>query len=823
MSRLAAVPLLLLLVIGWLSYKPLSEGLLQSAKTALRNGEVASVVRKTKIGLYVAALFRDRVREWKFRLIFCEASLMDHRPTETLAELRKPFPASPEFAKLAGRRKMLEGSALFGMDRYGEAEAAWNAAHNLAEMSQDAETLCDIEIRQGSRLLNQSEWDAAEKVLNSALSRARLAVLPFQEAGALLNLGASRLDRYRYDEGISYFQQAAKIVSPLSVNLYSTARANLAACYYNLGEFDRATDILQEAIAKVEKGGGKIYLERDLQDIGHAYELKGDQQKAAEYLVRALKVAVEIGRDRDAADSAGNLGDVYSALGDWDQAELYNQESIRIKRSLSLKPDSEDHNRFTSAGIAIGHGRYLDGDQQYLQIISGAKTDPELLWNAYGELGRSQMRQGRPKDAIPFFEAAVAVVEKKRAELLYVDSQLPFLTRLIKLYQSYLDAFIALGDFDGALAVADSSKAQALSGRFDSALVRRRSSAALVGIARKTGATIVAYWLRPQQSYAWVINPQGVHPVTLAGEKEIAELIEQYSDSIQRNLSDPQSTRIPSGEKLFHLLIEPLNGYLPAGSKAGSQVVIVPDGALSALNFETLPVPGATPPRYWIEDVKLAVAPSINVLDRGNFIPSAKHELLVIGNPDNRSAALPSLPSAPVEIANITRHYSANSRRVYENSDAVPQAYRSSNPSQFDAIHFTAHAIASRDSALDSAIYLTGGNLYAREVQDIPLHATLVTISACRGIGSRTYQGEGLVGFAWAFLRAGARNVIAGLWDVDDQSTAQLMDVFYGGFSAGKSPAEALRAAKLTLIRSGGNFRKPYYWGAFQLYTVGPM
>ena len=819
MSRLAAVPLLLLLLIGWASYAPLSEGLLQGAKSALRDGEVASAVRKTKIGLNIAALFRDKVLEWRFRLIFCEASLLDHRPAETLVELRKPFPASPEFAKLAGRRKMLEGAALFAMDDYGESGAAWNAAHNLAEMAHDSETLCDIEIRQGSRLLDQSEWDAAENTLNSALSRARLAMLPYQEAGALLDLGASRLDRYRYDEGIGYFQQAAKIVSPLSVNLYSVARANLAECYYNLGEFDRATDILREAIAKVEKGGAKIYLERDLRDIGHAYELKGDQQKAAESLVRALKVAIEIGRERDAADSAGNLANVYSALGEWDQAEFYNQESIRIKRSLSMKSDSEDYNRFTSAGIAVGRGRFLDADQQYRHIIGGKKTDPELLWNAYGELGRSLMLQGRPKDAIPSFEAAVVVVEKKRAELLYVDSQLPFLTRLIRLYQSYVDAFIAQGDFDGALAVADSSKAQALSGRFDSALVRRRSAAPFVGIARKTGATVVAYWLRPQHSYAWVISPRGVHHVTLAGEREIAELIDQYSDSIQRNLSDPQTTRIPSGEKLYHLLIEPLNGYLPAGS----QIVIVPDGALSALNFETLPVPGAAPPRYWIEDVKLAVAPSVSVLDRGTFSPVAKRDLLVIGNPETGNASLPPLPSAPVEIANITRHYSANSRRVYEKADAVPQAYRNSNPIQFNAIHFTAHAIASRDSALDSAIYLTGGNLYAREVQDIPLHATLVTISACRGIGSRTYQGEGLVGFAWAFLRAGAHNVIAGLWDVDDQSTAQLMDVFYDGFSAGKSPAEALRAAKLALIRSGGNFRKPYYWGAFQLYTVGPM
>src|SRR6266404_2083588 len=55
--------------------------------------------------------------------------------------------------------------------------------------------------------------------------------------------------------------------------------------------------------------------------------------------------------------------------------------------------------------------------------------------------------------------------------------------------------------------------------------------------------------------------------------------------------------------------------------------------------------------------------------------------------------------------------------------------------------------------------------LYAHEIMTRPLHAYLVTVSACDGIGKRTYAGEGLVGLSWAFLRAGAHNVIASLWE----------------------------------------------------------
>ncbi|MDQ2899628.1 MAG: CHAT domain-containing protein, partial [Acidobacteriota bacterium] len=126
-------------------------------------------------------------------------------------------------------------------------------------------------------------------------------------------------------------------------------------------------------------------------------------------------------------------------------------------------------------------------------------------------------------------------------------------------------------------------------------------------------------------------------------------------------------------------------------------------------------------------------------------------------------------------------------------------------------------------SPLDSAVILTPSRnaykLYAREIIRQPIRADLVTISACRSAGARTYAGEGLVGFAWAFLEAGARKVVAGLWEVDDDSTAAIMNLMYKGIHDGGSPAESLRAAKLSLVHSSGAVRKPYYWAPFQTFT----
>jgi len=64
--------------------------------------------------------------------------------------------------------------------------------------------------------------------------------------------------------------------------------------------------------------------------------------------------------------------------------------------------------------------------------------------------------------------------------------------------------------------------------------------------------------------------------------------------------------------------------------------------------------------------------------------------------------------------------------------------------------------------------------------------------------------------------------VIAGLWDVDDRSTAELMDRMYAALAAGDPPSRALRKAKLSLMTGGGAAARPYNWGAFEMFTVVP-
>ena len=139
-------------------------------------------------------------------------------------------------------------------------------------------------------------------------------------------------------------------------------------------------------------------------------------------------------------------------------------------------------------------------------------------------------------------------------------------------------------------------------------------------------------------------------------------------------------------------------------------------------------------------------------------------------------------------------------------------------------MHFVAHGVATRRRPLDSAVILAGDatksyKLLARDVMEKPLTAKLVTISSCDSAGTRTYAGEGVVGLAWAFQRAGADQVIAALWKVNDDATPALMDRMYAAIRNGRDPAAALREAKLTLVRSNGVYRHPRYWAPFVVYS----
>jgi CHAT domain-containing protein len=110
------------------------------------------------------------------------------------------------------------------------------------------------------------------------------------------------------------------------------------------------------------------------------------------------------------------------------------------------------------------------------------------------------------------------------------------------------------------------------------------------------------------------------------------------------------------------------------------------------------------------------------------------------------------------------------------------------------------------------------GVLQMNEIFNLDLKADMVVLSACQtGLG-KVVRGEGMIGLTRAFMYAGAPSAVVSLWRVQDSSTAEFMRSFYSHLRAGKSKVEALRQAKLEMIRSDiPAHRFPYYWAPFVL------
>jgi CHAT domain-containing protein len=316
----------------------------------------------------------------------------------------------------------------------------------------------------------------------------------------------------------------------------------------------------------------------------------------------------------------------------------------------------------------------------------------------------------------------------------------------------------------------------------------------------------------------WTITSERVVQSMLPGEPALRALVDEYRAFIKNSHRDPRGIASSPGHRLYQALLGPVDRTL-SGART---LVVVPDGPLHGLPFGGLI---ASDDRYLIEHHALATAPALRLLPRQLSPPrgTSPVRVLALGDPLDGGPDFPRLGHAVRELQNLTARF-GDKATVFSGAQAQPGAYRRAPPEQFDIIHFAAHGAVNEVSALDSTIVLSpgasGNRLSVREVLEHRITASVVTVSSCRSAGGRAYAGEGLVGFAWGFLGAGARTVVAGLWDVGDESTPELMDAFYQRLAEGRPPIAALREAQLAMLASP-QWRIPYFWAAFAVY-VGP-
>jgi CHAT domain-containing protein/Tfp pilus assembly protein PilF len=754
---------------------------------------------------------------WRFRLLNAEVLIARGRAADARRIADTPVPPEAE-RPLEARRLKILGHAALNLGQYEEAAQWLEAASRATEVAALPRLALEVDVLRGLLLIRTNNQAGGETLTRAAYDRAVQQNDAYWQAAAANNLGLERMRAFRYDEAIPFLEQALNAAESAGAQRFSAASlANLGTCYYRIGDFDKALAFLQRAAQSQEKIGALAGLQSSLGDIGNVHAIQGRNDLAVPYYQRALALA-RSSAPADAAKWAGNLAVAHAELEQWDDAEQFSRESLTLQPAGD-RPQAA-YSTLDSAMIAAGRGQHEQAIRFYQETIALAADNAELTWVAHAGLGEVYLASGAPEKARTFFERCLQTIDAARTRLSRTEYKLTFFSRVIRLYQLYVDVLVKSGDHVRALEVAESSRALLLSERLqlDGGRRFRVTRAGLQETAGRMNVVFLSYWLGRDRSFLWVINRREFRLLELPPRDRIASLVDAYRAFIDSSIRDPIAANFAAARELYDTLLAPARPFVAAGS----HVVLVPDGPLHALNVETLPVFDESP-HYFIEEATVTVAPALALATTSTSprLPDTG-PLLLVGDPETAGPDYPRLPNADDEIAAIRERFSARPVTTLTGAAATPAAFEASDPARFSIIHFAAHATANQASPLDSSVVLSphadGYLLSARDVLNQPLRADLVTISACRSAGSAIYGGEGLVGFVWAFLQAGAHRVIAGLWDVSDRSTSQLMEVLYARIQAGDPPAEALRQAKLTLIRAGGAFANPYYWGPFQIY-----
>jgi CHAT domain-containing protein len=762
---------------------------------------------------------------WRFKILEAKAALSTEPSEEVLGILKSETPPIDQPGLVVPVLTLI-AIADINIRKFDEAERSLNDAEHLCE-GQSVPSCGEVFQARGLLASQQADSVSAQQQYQRSLSFAVANKDAFLESTSLLNLGNESLSQAHFDEAIDRSEaayQAAKKVDARIIELI--AQGNIGWAYYKLGDADKSLGLFLQAEQQAVELGDPVDQGAWLTDAGYVYLGDRKLDLAEQSFRRALELEQRVHSKEEIYNVQRALARLALQTGNLDKA------SYSADQALSIAHESGNHTNELYPQLVQGQVAAMRGDTaKAREIFTAVERDPgcpgSLKWEAEHSLARLDEDTKQVEAAELEYRAALATFEAARSTVKQEDFQLSFLTNGAAIYDDYIHFLVTRGKTEDALRWADYSRARTLAEGLG-LLSKKNGDAASAplnprDVSRRAKGVLLFYWLGEKQSYLWAIAPRKVTLFPLPPGPEIDSLEQGY----RKALNGPQEP-LASGEEgrtLYRTIMAPAKALLANYTK----VFIIPDGSLNNLNFETLVVDEPTP-HYWIEDADVVNASSLRVLaaslSRGDAREKKRlRKLLLIGDSVAPSKEYPELPRAGEQMASVARHFPAVQERVFQRDQATPAAYLANHPENFSHIHFVAHGTASRLSPLDSAIVLSkpaveagSFKLYARDIVQHPMHADLVTISACYGAGSRAYSGEGLVGLAWAFLRAGAHNVIASLWDVTDASTEQLMDRFYDELDKGASPDAALRAAKLSLLH-GSAFHNPFYWAPFQLYA----
>jgi CHAT domain-containing protein len=696
-----------------------------------------------------------------------------------------------------------------------------------------------------------------------------------ERAGAapiLLDIGMLEMRRSEFDSARTAFATAVAIFDSTGpVTDAVDAHVDLATAAGAAGELNSALEALRSAdsiarraaapamIARVAIARGDLAItfnayveaERDYTTAATQFHLAHDavstadaEQGLAELLLRrhqprlardtllvVRRARTTAGDERAIAGTDLLLGYAMADAGNTTAANRYLAAADRTFRALG---DAAGIASVSAARgeLALGGGRLAEAERSFNRGLEqlGTKHVPDLAYALHDGRSRALAARGMLSAAAQEARQAITAVEHEAAGLSATDKRTGF--RADK-WDTYLRLALLehkrgrdAAAFDVSERLRDREMLELLgastanhSRAIDPVVVSMSAIAARLA----PDQALIEYVVSDSTTLAFVVRRDGMRTIDLGvGRQTVAAAVAFARETINHPAGHSTSAPwIPPLRRLDRLLFEPIEREQALDGV--SHLLIVPFAELHYLPFAAL-VTSDSGARYLVERYDITYLPSasvwLDVVDRRSAA-NAKGLLAL--------APLPTALPGSLDDMRAIRSIVGESATVLTGSAANGAAFRAEAP-HYAIVHLATFGVLNQHNPLNSYVEFAasdGGSqrLAVHDLLGLALHARLVVLSACEtalasGGAADVPAGDDWTGLVRAVLVAGADNVLATLWPVQDRSTPALMAGFYRELVAGQPLPLAVALAQRAAIRDHRG-ADPVNWAGFVLVGAG--
>lgn len=696
-------------------------------------------------------------------------------------------------------------------------------------------------------------------------------------AGTVSNLAGVALARGDFVSARDYILKSLEIRqdflpddSPdIAANL-----VNLGNVYHVTEDLNAAEEHFNRALAIYEKSRPKssVYA-YTLSNLGNVAYDKKNYQAAKDNHARALAILQPTSPNSlDVAKVLGNLGNTYYAVKNLSAARQHYDRAIAIYRRLAPASLDLALNLNNFGTLALSENNLPEAVRLFSEAVEIIESQRRQIpaTEARGLLINQRLSEYtgllRAHIRLNDLPSAFAVLERARArsltEMIFesslestADAPDELLRKQREVIEQRNASYYQLSRLDPGKNL---EEIESLRRRIESLVLQQRRLTSEIRErspryaslqypepldltraqqALDEGTLLLSYFVDEEQVYLFIVTKAGIrlHKDTTPRDR-LCGLVDNFRFRIAKRGIDFRGM----GRELYDRLIKPAQVEIDQAER----ILISPHGCLNALAFAALeqgPAPQSqaaeSGPKYLIKAKPLHKIVSIGVYtgvrkreraagrDRADTIlalgdPVYSGQKVLVGC-GRQQESLDPLPYTRKQVMAIGALFGERAI-VKLDKDATVSALESGS-AKANILHFAGHGILDNCDPYASALALTrkgdgdNGLLRAYDViERFRFNADLVTLSACQTGEGEQNESEGVIGLTRAFQYAGARSVLVSLWNIREDSTAQLMESFYKNLRSAQSKDEALRQAQLTLINSEQHSH-PYFWAAFLL------